>query len=180
MHKILCALLISLATLGSAGAADFDVDLVQSAQDQSLWSANFGNTINDPGNAWFSDTFTFTPELAGALSVDGTVVNFYTKMSQSIFFDSVLLNGIKMIKSTVDGAGTTYHLATLPSTHFSGPLTLTVSGFAGGEADAFSASYSGTLNVSTVAPVPEPETYAMMLAGLGAVGMLARRRRHQA
>jgi len=30
---------------------------------------------------------------------------------------------------------------------------------------------------STVTPVPEPETYALMLAGLGAVGMIARRRR---
>jgi len=30
-----------------------------------------------------------------------------------------------------------------------------------------------------VAPVPEPETYAMMLAGLGLVGMAARRRRKQ-
>ncbi|NYE60511.1 hypothetical protein FHW58_001663 [Duganella sp. 1224] len=33
--------------------------------------------------------------------------------------------------------------------------------------------------VSAVTAVPEPETYAMMLAGLGAVGMLARRRRRQ-
>ncbi|MDR3212855.1 MAG: THxN family PEP-CTERM protein [Azoarcus sp.] len=34
-------------------------------------------------------------------------------------------------------------------------------------------------NISaTAAPVPEPETYAMLLAGLGIVGMVARRRRH--
>ena len=32
--------------------------------------------------------------------------------------------------------------------------------------------------VSTVTEVPEPETYAMMLAGLGALGFLARRRRN--
>ena len=30
---------------------------------------------------------------------------------------------------------------------------------------------------STVTPVPEPETYALMLAGLGAMGFVARRRR---
>jgi hypothetical protein len=30
---------------------------------------------------------------------------------------------------------------------------------------------------STVTPVPEPETYALMLAGLGAMGVIARRRR---
>jgi hypothetical protein len=35
-------------------------------------------------------------------------------------------------------------------------------------------SYSGTLNVS---PVPEPETYAMLLAGLGLVGFMVRRRK---
>ena len=28
-----------------------------------------------------------------------------------------------------------------------------------------------------VAPVPEPETYALLLAGLGAVGFISRRRR---
>jgi len=32
-------------------------------------------------------------------------------------------------------------------------------------------------NFSVTAPVPEPETYALMLAGLGAVGFISRRRR---
>ena len=31
--------------------------------------------------------------------------------------------------------------------------------------------------IATLAPVPEPETYAMMLAGLGLVGFMAKRRR---
>jgi hypothetical protein len=31
-----------------------------------------------------------------------------------------------------------------------------------------------------VAEVPEPETYAMMLAGLGMLGFVGRRRRHAA
>jgi hypothetical protein len=33
-----------------------------------------------------------------------------------------------------------------------------------------------TANYSVTAPVPEPETYALLLAGLGAVGFVARRR----
>jgi hypothetical protein len=33
-------------------------------------------------------------------------------------------------------------------------------------------------NLNTgVAPIPEPETYALMLAGLGAMGFIARRRK---
>jgi len=35
-----------------------------------------------------------------------------------------------------------------------------------------------TANYSVTAPVPEPETYALLLAGLGAVGFVARRRRN--
>lgn len=31
----------------------------------------------------------------------------------------------------------------------------------------------------SLAPIPEPETYALMLAGLGAIGFMARRRRRQ-
>ncbi|KAF0162532.1 MAG: hypothetical protein FD157_3892 [Rhodocyclaceae bacterium] len=36
---------------------------------------------------------------------------------------------------------------------------------------------SGTTTVYSLAPVPEPETYALLLAGLGMIGFMARRRR---
>ena len=47
----------------------------------------------------------------------------------------------------------------------------TVSGSAGG-------SYAGVLNIAQ--PVPEPETYAMFLFGLGIIGFMARCRKNKA
>ena len=44
----------------------------------------------------------------------------------------------------------------------------------GGIKNKSAASYSGNISVS---PVPEPETYAMLLVGLGLVGFMTRRRR---
>ena len=50
----------------------------------------------------------------------------------------------------------------------------------GGVFSSISSQPQNKLEVSLVAmPVPEPETYAMMLAGLGALGWMARRRRTQ-
>lgn len=49
-----------------------------------------------------------------------------------------------------------------------------VQGYAGGGSESF---VNGTPTIT--APVPEPETYAMMLAGLGIVGFIARRRKRQ-
>ena len=46
-------------------------------------------------------------------------------------------------------------------------------------ADGYSNSYGGSLDNISVTAVPEPETYAMMLAGLGLMGTIARRRKQK-
>jgi len=52
-------------------------------------------------------------------------------------------------------------------------------GTTGAFVDTFVTAGSGGLNgPSYVVPIPEPETYAMMLAGLGLLGFAARRRKH--
>jgi len=53
-----------------------------------------------------------------------------------------------------------------------GNYALNIAGFKLNPAAA--ASYAGNISIS---PVPEPETYAMMLAGLGLIGLSIRRRK---
>ena len=45
-------------------------------------------------------------------------------------------------------------------------------------ANAAAASFALTSQVSPASPVPEPETYALMLAGLAAGGFISLRRRN--
>ena len=49
--------------------------------------------------------------------------------------------------------------------------------FAYPDAAGFSTTISGPGVITAVAAVPEPETYAMLLAGLGLMGYVARRRK---
>jgi hypothetical protein len=42
---------------------------------------------------------------------------------------------------------------------------------------SFVASATGAGTELFLAPIPEPETYALILAGIGALGFIARRRR---
>jgi hypothetical protein len=49
-----------------------------------------------------------------------------------------------------------------------------------GVTDADLAAVGATYAAQSIAPIPEPETYAMLLAGLGLLGCMARRRRRNA
>jgi opacity protein-like surface antigen len=167
MKSSVLALVLSTVFASSAMAKDYTVELHQSKSNPHQWTGSFNLSQPTPmeGN-YFSDTYTFSPVLDGEFKVNGGVINFYGFDSEQIQFSSVSLNHKALKLSNEDGESK----ARLGNISLSGPLTLHVSGFAGS-----SASYSGNFNITTA--VPEPETYGMLLAGLGLVGAVARRRK---
>ncbi|MDO9310382.1 MAG: FxDxF family PEP-CTERM protein [Nitrosomonas sp.] len=154
---------LAFASTGSL-ANDVDNDITASG------GTNFFGVVHTDSFD-FTDTFTFnvspsnSPWLADAFL--GTT-NLLSSV-HNIDFTSATLNGVPLTLSPTGDVES----GSLPATIFAnGPLVLTVTGHSGATGGQF-ASYAGTMNIS---PIPEPETYAMLLAGLGLIGFSARRR----
>lgn len=127
-------------------------------------------TVTRPVTGLFVDTFSFTPA-----SVSGLVSVTLTPVTGSVSFFAALLNdeGFSFLPE-LGQTSFSFQSAVNDST----PLALTVFGFAG-DAETLgdsAGSYMGSIRVPAVAAIPEPQTWALMLAGLGVVGISARRR----
>jgi len=101
--------------------------------------------------------------LVGNFSLDPFNAALYTGSGTFISFASAVDTGAQR---TLTGV-----FAPLAAGDYDFRVAGKVAGLDGG-------SYGGTLQVTT--PVPEPEIYAMMAAGLGIMGWIGRRRRQQA
>jgi hypothetical protein len=99
-----------------------------------------------------------SPDTYNTLTVT-TTAGSYAFTSASPELVSIVANGNQDFASYLGFDATGGELIT--SLTFSSP-----------KINAFEAS-----NFSTTSPIPEPETYALMLAGLGVVGFMARRRK---
>ena len=132
------------------------------------------------GGESFSEIFTFTlsqPNVASSY----TVSDVPTTVSPGVTFDSILsaislfsagANGVVgggddiLLASSVNPGSDSLTLDYNAS--LTGASYLTVSGISNGSA--------GAIFAGQIAVVPEPETYAMLLAGLGLMGAVVRRR----
>ena len=125
----------------------------------------------------FTDSFTFSLPANGGSGY--SVANFtllpglyntsLTTLSLWSNPDGVVWNGDESLIGTSSAPGGSA-VGLVQSAQPAGNYALTVMGVANGTSGGI---YTGAISVTAV---PEPETYAMMLAGLAALGFLARRR----
>lgn len=133
-------------------------------------AGTLGTSFERAVTGLFVDTFTFTPAtFAGDVSVS------FTSLSGPVNFYAALLNGEGFSFLPENGQAAFAFRTTVTGNM---PLQLTLLGFSGNAATLTEASgaYRGTIT----AAIPEPETYALMLAGLAAVGAVVRRQTRRA
>ena len=169
---ILSALALAAASL-SAHAAD-----ISHPEEMLTWDADnaafFGGKFDskNAGNT-FTDKYSFTTSVAGTLTGDvwsigggdqnGLAINDFALYDAG----GQLLDGSQLSSGNVDNWTLSY--ANLAA----GSYYVLISGTSLGNG---AAKYTADL---ALAPVPEPETYAMMLGGLGLLAFTARRRKQK-
>jgi hypothetical protein len=148
---------LALGTLtGLASAAALDV---------SSGSAGF---VGTPPAGAFSDVYTFSVLTPTTLT---GIVTSVVNGGQDVDFLSLTLTGPTGPLTFSQVNADPFEIWTISTGELNaGSYTLTLVG----SNSAAAGTYSGNI---ALAPVPEPETYALMLAGIAAVGFVVMRRR---
>lgn len=158
--------------------------VVAAATSTGAFAANGGNLGTLPPSASFANTVTgaftdiWTFNLGAPAVVAAALTNVEVSFGPTSFGGiqnlTAYLNGIQLFgpssSQTQNGVTVTTQVLTGSSSLPAGIYQLKVSGTG---ISGVSASYGGSI---VAAPVPEPESYAMFLAGLGVMGAIAVRR----
>ena len=177
--KTAVALAVVVSAAASANAATVDLGAIGIGTPRTF----NGSVIQSVGT--FTDTYTFSlPDNGGS---GYSVINF--PLAFGTFSFNTIFSALTLYSAGTNGligGGDDVSLATATSLSGAGELVLSFGPSAAGNyfLDVFGRTdgatgglYSGSISVSPVlAPVPEPESYAMLLAGLGVMGAIAVRR----
>ncbi len=147
------------------------------AYSNSFASASSGTT--------FWDDYIFTIPNGSANSVTSSInldtILGLTNLRARLYTGSTHETGAVAPGTLIDNWGTTVNFSPTvgittvvlnPISLLAGTYTLQIKGTVAGSSGG---SYAGVLNIAQ--PIPEPESYAMLIAGLGLMGFMARRRK---
>ena len=193
MNKSLIAgIVFATATFGSsavmAQTGGGTIGTTPQVLDLTDGSGFFGDTLAMGNNgATFADHFTFSVTGTMPMNFDAIVSSISRTADTGLDFSGLSLYRVGGGTGTGDtGADTLVSSGTSLQTGSMDVWTLSSDNLQAGD---YYLLVSGNLVSDTagsfggavmLAPVPEPETYGMMLAGLGVLGFLARRRKQQA
>ena len=176
--SLIAAVVLAGASFGSSAVmAQTVIGNSPQALDWTDLSAYFGDVFAE-GNAGntFADRFTFTVDGTSGYNLDAIVESISRSADVGLDITALALYGADEALITAGSSVATgiYDLWTLSSNNLAaGDYYVQVSGDVVSDT---SASFGGAI---MLAPVPEPETWGMLLGGLGIVGWLARRRQKQ-
>jgi len=176
MKRHLMAALLCATTFASSAVLAQNIGTTPQTLDLSGGSDFFGDTFAaNNGGATFADQFTFTVTGTEPLNLAAVVAsNSFTGAT------GLGITGLSLYDTT---GGTVVTSGTSQNSGALDVWTLTSANLAAGSyylqvsgnvVSDESTSFGGAVSL---VPVPEPETYGMMLGGLGILAWLARRRR---
>ena len=178
--RVLCAAMLSGAFVSANAVVIHNLGAVAIGVPQPFQALTSGPALTE-----ISDIFTFTLPANGGSGysvADFTLfapayASFLTTMALfkdpdgSVAATSLASLDEVMVASSVVPGGASLTMTFGPSA--GGSMFLVIGGLTNGSAGG---AYIGAISASAVTAVPEPENYAMLLAGLGVMGAIAIRR----
>jgi len=179
MLKKLAIATASVAALSSGAALANGIDVI-AGYDGNMYDTSFFTLVNSTTSTFSNIVFTSSGDGGNAswswanLAAGSSATNyFYGSNGFQYDYDDYYYGNNQTYTLTGTLNGHTVTATFSPHSNATGGFVA----FLGNDVNGSEYDANVSATVATISNVPEPETYAMLLAGLGLVGVIARRRK---